>query len=362
VVSEQRRVTQKDIAERAGVNRATVSMALHKHPSIPVSTQARIRKIAVELGYSPDPMLSALASYRNTLRPRNFQGVIAWLVNNVPPFDWSRVSMFQEYYRGASQRASEKGYKLEVFDLQAKGTTPARLAKIFHFRNINGLLLCPQPRPNWKLDFPCEDFACVTFGYSLTSPALHTVASTQFRAMLDIMRRLYGLGYRRIGFAFSFVTDEKADHNFLAGFLVEKYLHDRKLDIPPFNEEQAESVQFKKWFLKYKPDAVVTGNPRILEVIEGAGLQVPGDLGVAITSLPAKTGRLAGIHEDSFHIGEVAVDSLVAMLQSGDRGIPRQPHYTHVPGEWFQGTTVRNLIEEQQAPPKVRKNRLRRPV
>ncbi|HEY9247922.1 MAG TPA: LacI family DNA-binding transcriptional regulator, partial [Rariglobus sp.] len=313
----------------------------HNHPSIPAATRDRVRKIAEKLGYAPDPMMSALVSYRQTLNPASYQGTIAWLVNNAHPFDWSRVAMFKEYHQGAVGRAAKHGYKLEVFDLQSAGTTPEKLAKAFRFRKINGVLVCPQPGPNWRLDFPWEHFSCVTFGYSLVHPQLHTVAPTQFRAMLETMRRLTQLGYSRIGFAYSFNTDERADHNFLGGYLVESYLNDHQVHIPPFNEETATADNFSKWFETHRPEAVVTGNPRLLRIIKAAGLFVPRDIGVACPTVPGMESSLAGIYENSRHIGETAVDTLVSMIHQGDRGVPETPHYIHVPGVWIPGKTLR---------------------
>ena len=85
---EPRRVTQLDVARRAGVHRATVSMALRNHPNIPPATRDRILKIAATLGYSPDPMLSALAAYRSRQRGPTFHGTLAWLANSAFGFDW----------------------------------------------------------------------------------------------------------------------------------------------------------------------------------------------------------------------------------------------------------------------------------
>ena len=62
------RVTQQDVALRAGVHRTAVSLALKKHPSIPAETRERIEAVAAEMGYVPDPMLSALAAYRGSRR------------------------------------------------------------------------------------------------------------------------------------------------------------------------------------------------------------------------------------------------------------------------------------------------------
>jgi len=50
----------KDVASAAGVCPATVSLALRNHPSIPEKTRERIRKVADDLGYLPNPRISEL--------------------------------------------------------------------------------------------------------------------------------------------------------------------------------------------------------------------------------------------------------------------------------------------------------------
>ncbi|AHF91252.1 LacI family transcriptional regulator [Opitutaceae bacterium TAV5] len=343
-MSNLRRATQADVAGAARVARSTVSLAMRNHPSIPPATRQRIREAAARLGYAPDPMLSALANYRTRSRSANYQGVLAWLVNTqlVPPHSrrWNEVMMFRDYHVGALKRALEHGYKVEVFDIAQRGMTADRLARIFITRNIEGILVCPQPGPNMTLEFPFERFASVTFGYSLASPLLHTVAPTQFRAVKEIMRRLLHAGYRRIGFAHSFTTDARADHNFLAGYLVEQHLCGRGDRIPPLDEEVLTAEAFREWYDEHRPDAVITGNPRLLGVIARSGCRVPQDLAVACASVPKPSdGGLAGIYEDSFHVGEAAVDFLVAALHQGERGIPERPKSILVPGIWAPGAT-----------------------
>ncbi len=341
--SHLHRTTQKDIALLAKVDRTTVSLALRNHPSIPKTTQQRIKDIANRLNYSPDPMLSALIHYRNRKQTRSFQGTLAWLVNHQPVDAWREISVFCEYFEGASRQAKNYGYNIEVFHLHDEGMTPAKMARIFRSRNVSGILLCPQPLPNTRLAFPWERFSVVNFGYSLSHPQFHTTASTQFRAMTETMRQLYSLGYKRIGFACSLLTDKRTDHNYLAGYFVEKYLNEEKIDIPPFDEEVASASTFLKWYTRYHLDAIVTNNPRILGIIRQTGLQVPKDLGVACPTLPppaSNSSGLSGIYENSVEVGKAAVDFLVAKLQHGERGIPEQPYYIHVPGIWMPGRTL----------------------
>ena len=61
----QRRITQKDVAQRAGVSQAMVSIALSRNTSaVPVETLDRINAAAAELGYVPNRFAQALKTNR----------------------------------------------------------------------------------------------------------------------------------------------------------------------------------------------------------------------------------------------------------------------------------------------------------
>ena len=52
--------TMQQIADLVGCSRMAVSLALRNSPKISTVTIARIRKVAEEVGYRPNPMVSAL--------------------------------------------------------------------------------------------------------------------------------------------------------------------------------------------------------------------------------------------------------------------------------------------------------------
>lgn len=108
------RITLKDLAQKLGVSHTTVSLALRNHPSISSERKKEVSALARKLGYRPDPMLSALVAYRQTLRPQAFQGVLGWLTN-YPTGDGWRVGQQVGYHAGALRRAKELGYELAEF-------------------------------------------------------------------------------------------------------------------------------------------------------------------------------------------------------------------------------------------------------
>jgi LacI family transcriptional regulator/LacI family repressor for deo operon, udp, cdd, tsx, nupC, and nupG len=340
-----KRVNQRDVAKAAGVHRTTVCLALKNHPSIPVKTRERIAGLAKQMGYVPDPMLAALASYRTRLRPRAFQGSLAWLINSAGGFEWSAFPHYREYHQGAVERAKFHGYNLELFDINSPGMMPARLFSILRARYINGVLLCPQPKAGTTLACPWEQVSAVTFGYKLSNPCLHTVTAAHHRNMVRAMRELQSRGYCRIGFAFSRGHDEGTDRNYLAGYLNEMigYETNKRLPIPPFLESfRRKTAGVKAWLRKYKPDAIVTGEYQAFEILTKAGIRIPEELGVACATLPSdRSTKLAGVLEDSVRIGAIAVDLLVAAIQQGEKGVPEYPVRHLVEGIWHEGDTLR---------------------
>jgi LacI family transcriptional regulator/LacI family repressor for deo operon, udp, cdd, tsx, nupC, and nupG len=338
-VNAPKRITQQDIARAAGVSRGAVSLALSGHPSISGETRDRINKIAIELGYAPDPMLTALASYRHGRRPAEFRGTLAWLAQTTETFDWRTIAHFAAYLEAARTRAEFHGYRIEVLDLQEMGISWSRAATIAKSRGIDGVLLCPQPYSYMDLaDFPWSDFAAVTFGYSIANPKLHSVAPAQYRASFNTMKELLARGYQRIGFALNSWHDQRTDHNYLAGYLTAWELHNPSERIPPCVDNDV-----GPWMKQYRPDAVITGDVRFLEKLAELGLSAPKDLGVACPLLDSPANPMAGVWEDNHQIGRAAVDFLVSLLHQGERGVPPHPQRLLVEGMWGPGRTLRPL-------------------
>ena len=334
-----KRITQQDVAKLAGVSRAAVSMAFKGDPGIPAETRERIRDIAAQIGYVPDPMLSALAAYRNRLRPSSFHGTLAWVVNSRGKFDWRKFPYFVDYFEGAQVAARRHGFQLEVFDQAKRGMTSAKLAAIFRARNIAGILLCPQPEAGTKiLDFPWQDFVAVTFGYTLKTPMLHTVASSHFNSAIECFNRLRARGYKRIGFVLSQQHIERTKLHYLGGYLSAQTMSGMPEQLPPMIM-QADAEPLRAWLDTYKPDAIVGGSylPRFLKTL---GYTLPGDLGVACPGLSSGTSELSGVWENSRHMGAVATDFLVSLLTHGERGVPAVQQTVLVEGVWIEGLTM----------------------
>ncbi|OJU98403.1 MAG: hypothetical protein BGO12_12485 [Verrucomicrobia bacterium 61-8] len=337
----RQRITQKDVAKAAGVHSTTVSMVFRNHPSIPEKTRCRVRDIASKLGYTHDPMLSALAAYRTSQRPASYQGALAWLSNSEGGFDWKTSPHFRVYYAAVQRRASSHGYQIADFDIHAAGSSARRVAGILRARNITGVLVCPQPAACTRIEFPWEDFSAVTFGYTLETPKLHTVAASFYRDIRQTMENVRKRGYERIGLVLNLSDDQRFDHYVLASYLVDEFLLRQTISLAPLLENYREKpAVLRKWFQKYRPQVIVAQDWRVLAILRDQGIRVPEDVGFACAGLPLGTNEMTGVVEDSSRMGEVAVDLVVAMIQRGERGVPGKVQRILIEGDWVEGRTL----------------------
>jgi LacI family transcriptional regulator len=334
------RPTIRYIAEAAGCHYSTVSLALHDHPRIPGETKTRIRKLADQLGYRPDVALSALCAYRGRKRPVQGQAILAWLTNYRTEHLWKDSACNCDYFEGASERAEERGYRLETFWLRAPEMTAERMSKILWTRGIQGVLLPPQEHRT-TLDLAWQHFSAVTFGHTLIQPHLHLVSNHEYGTMGALFAELVERRYERIGLVELSDHDERVDHNWLAAYLVEQRRLSRKNRLPPLLLPAWDKDAFLSWTRQHRPDVVVTKLPEVLHSLRKAGFRIADDIGVAFHSLDERSTGLAGMKKNSFQIGVMAVDLLVDMLHRGERGLPQRPSLLMVEGSWSEGATLR---------------------
>jgi LacI family transcriptional regulator, galactose operon repressor len=358
----QSRVTLRDVAARAGVHHTTASRALKNDPRVCAETLAKIKTLAAEMGYMPDPMLSALNAYRHASRPSQFHGTVAWVTNYPTRDGWrsswgsDRKSCYEIYYAGAEEQLARHGYKLEEFWLQEPRMTARRASQVLVHRGIRGLLLCPLPVSRGHLSLEWERFSAVSFGYSLARPKLHLFSAAHFRAVVTCMRKLRARGYHRIGLLTSYAMDERMDRMWTAAYRAEmpKLPQSKAIPIHLYSDgkkcasERAWSQIGKgalKWYRQYKPDAILTTTFHpLLGWLKAGGYRVPQDVALISATLQANEPLVSGIVEASHEIGMAAADFLAGMLQRGEHGVPRVAQRILLEGSWIEGKTAGSKV------------------
>ncbi|MDR1281757.1 MAG: LacI family transcriptional regulator [Opitutaceae bacterium] len=340
----RRRVTQLDVARVAGVSISAVSMAFKNHPRIAKETRDRIRKIATELGYRPDPLLTSLAAYRSGLRPAAYHGTLAWLINSTGGGKWDFVSHHSRFFEGAREAADRHGFTLERFDLARDGEPClVKTASILRARNVTGIIVSPQPFTETDLTgFPWEEFSVVEMARTLAAPRLHSVGAAHFRATIQCVQRLRATGHRRIGFVSSAVAMERNEYFFLGAWLALQEMAGLGGQIPPLIGKplNPDAAVLRRWLEEHRPDGLVIGD-WTLPTLRQAGWRVPEDISVACFNLPDDVSGISGVWEMPQMSGAAAANLLVSLIQRSERGIPESPQTVQVDGRWLEGATVR---------------------
>ncbi|GHC13334.1 LacI family DNA-binding transcriptional regulator [Cerasicoccus arenae] len=336
------RATQKDIAKLTDLAQATVSMALADNPRVSKETRKRVHEVAKQLGYRPDPNLTALSAYRKCSKSAKYQATLAWLVNDPESELWGTIPLFyRDYHLGAVERAKELGYQVEEHQLLSNGMTPKRLSGLLWTRNIPGILLSPQAGPNRTMDFDFSKFSVVTFGHTLASPEVHTVVSHQSKSMIKLMEQIMKLGYKRPGLALSKQSNQRTLHNWSSAFWAAQQALPLENRVPMCFEDKITEQNFLPWFKEHRPDVVVTEQKQAPEWLNSVGERIPETLGLAYIALHDENSNYSGIHENSKLIGARALEFLVDLIHRREQGVPEVPLTLMIDGTWVEGTTLR---------------------
>lgn len=343
--TEPKRPTLAEVARKAGVHRTTVSLALRGHPRIPKKTRDRIRRIAGEVGYVPNPLLSVLMSARAAGRRPAWKASLLWLTSHRSEDGWRRGA-YSLIFQGAEEKAKELGYSLEPIWVHHPGFQPDKFHRTLRARNIPGVVVAPSQEPRIDLtELQWDRISSVAIGYSLQDPDLHRVTTDYFHSISTAYRKAFQAGYRRIGYITHEELDEKVDHLWLSAYLMEQRLHPDAQAVPPLilRNHQATRSAVASWLRKERPDAVISLPQTMLgESISKAKRRVPDDLAWISLGSYDRSGEMAGIFQPYQRVGAVAVEHLVAMINRGERGVPVQSIQILVKGEWINGKTMRS--------------------
>jgi LacI family transcriptional regulator len=359
------RISLEHIAKVAGVHKATVSRALRNHPTIPQSTRERIQLIAKELGYRPNPLVSIFQQQARSGRVEKFRASLGWFNDYPNEACWRDFPWLRGYHEGARMRCESMGYRLHQIHAAPDGMRPkesmVRISRELSKHGIYGMIL-PLVLNGQYLQNRWKDCAISMIGgahreaghdgadiASMLYPQGFPCAERDlfFNARLAFQKVL-ALGYSRIGFVYSKYLDDEAQGRTRAGFLIEQESLPASSRIPILFLErfkEGRPVEFDAWFHRYMPDGIICVNPAVRSWIEGMGLSVPGDVGLANLNVVDDVADWSGINENHAAVGAAAVDLIISALSRNEIGTPPEPRKILVPGSWIAGSTLRNSTD-----------------
>jgi LacI family transcriptional regulator len=336
---------QKDIALLAKVSQMTVSLALRDSRIIPEVTKQRIRSIANQLNYRPDPLVSALMRQRRRKGPQKARAKIAFLHDNPKdPTRWVSANYTTGCFSGAQEIAVSRGYYFDAINIHQAQLSGRRLSQILWTQNVQGIIVAPMPL-SATLDLEWQKFAAVSLDYSHAALNVHRVIDDHTTGMTELMAQLEKLQYRRPALVMRESVDDRTNHQRLGAFLAQRTRKPSFAEISPlfFDDLSWDEKILLRWMRRYKPDVIIAGDYQVVAALEKCGLADPGKLGVALYCKEPRTRSYSGLAIDSVTVGEVAARQLISMIENNERGLPAKPTTTYVDAtRWTAGNSLRD--------------------
>jgi len=334
--------TLQTIADRAGVSKNTVSCALRADPRISKNTRDKIRIIAAEVGYRPNPMVSALMQSLRQSHPVAKSANLAFIQSLTGADDWRRRTYYSRLFEGAEARANEMGYNLTPIWGAEPDMTPQRFTGILRSRNVMGLVIGPMGFAG-PLPIEWDRYPMAAMGTSLAEPQLHRAATYFSHAIPRAWQELRAMGYQRIGVIFAEHANRRVDYALEAGCAVLSSSMDVD-PLPVLRRDDLTADEFRQWIEEHKIDAVIAGFTYHLGALtKEIGLKIPENFGLVSLLSERSNSPGAVIVRDWKAIGAATVDLVVGQLWRNERGVPATPKTVMIEGEWDPGPLAKRL-------------------
>ncbi len=309
-------VTLKDIAKRAHVTSATVSMVINHKPNISQKTRDKVLAIAHEMNYYPNVIARGLA-----IRKSNSIGVI------VPNLASSYVVRILQ---GIKSTNKDINYTVQLFDTIGQKETESQLfQRLARERRIDGAIIIDSSCSEKKLKvFNEESVPCILVAQKCD--IMDSVFVNNKQGAREAIDFLISKKHRKI----ACVTCSKK--NLPIKERLDGYKQSLNLNKIPFNDKlifgvkddtmaDGESVFSKIIKSPYKPTAVFVPAGDfvaigIIKMAKRTGLNIPEDLAVVgFDDLPAAEviePTLTTVRQPKLEMGDNAIDLIIEKIEN----------------------------------------------
>ncbi|GAA3635576.1 LacI family DNA-binding transcriptional regulator [Kineosporia mesophila] len=262
------RVTLADVAARAGVSTALVSVVMRDAPGASAATRERVREAAAELNYQPDRRARLLRSGRSRLL-----GVV-----------FSVTDAFHgDLVTGLYNAAGAAGYEVTLSAVTPQRDERAAVASLLAER-CEGLIVLSLESSTAELADLAARIPLVVLTRAVRSRAVDVVRNDDCGGLHLAVDHLVELGHRRIAHIDGGRSPAAAQRRRGYGEAMSRHGLDAQIRVITGGATEVEGAIAARALLDDPPTAVTVFNDRsatgLLEVARGAGLDVPGDLSV----------------------------------------------------------------------------------
>jgi len=300
-----------NIAELAGVSRATVSRVINGYPHVKLEVRERVQAIIAETGFTPNIIARSLASDRS--------GVIGLVIPNSPNVVFTDP-YFPTLIQGITQATNRLKLMLSLFLLETTTDEQRTIRSLLNTGLLEGAIITADRREDSFVPrFAQSGLPFVLIGRPETNAALTYIDCDNVGGGYMATEHLIKLGRRRI--AMVAANDNTAGDDRVIGYrqALQDYGCQDSVDMLAYGNFSLQSgYDAMKVILRSQPDAVFVASDTMalgaLRAIREAGLRVPEDIALvgfddfppALQAEPA----LTTIRQPVEQLGAIAVEKL----------------------------------------------------
>jgi DNA-binding LacI/PurR family transcriptional regulator len=331
-----------EIAQRLGIAPSTVSRALREDPRIGQEMRARVRSTACELGYRPNPLVSALMASRRRRGGAGEIDVIALVTSYGGREDWRTKQVCRWEFEGILARAATLGFRVEVFSMHDYEDDAARLAATLRARGIRGVLLGFSRGNNEPVPFSSEGFAVAGLSAYFSAAQVDRANFHGFYNVQLALDHMWRLGYRRPALVAPELNNSISNNSWSGAFLDWQRRIPARNRCPPFIPAGTPDIEaFNAWLCASEPDSILFYKVPVRTFLARAGRRVPEEIGVACLYRTADEMRaMGGIDGNLSAVGAAALDLVVERLNANSFGPTEHPKEVLIKGTWYEGATL----------------------
>lgn len=312
-------VTLKDVAKKAGVSEATVSLALNDRPGVNKQTRSRVLAISREMGYSPNSIARSLA-----MKKSSTIGLVVTDIEN--PFYGSAVHFLSEH-------AQKNNYSLLMAASNEDLQLEEDILNMFMNRQVDGIIIIPSQKNR-------TDYSIFSFMDKRKLPYVFTVSYypkynndyvlTDYKTgSYRLTKYLLDLGHRKILHLVGSNTESPINRERLDGyfqaFREASVEIDKKLILTCRQPDFLSGYeQTKNTLEQIKPDAVIAINDILAigarKAISERGYKIPEDISLAgyddVIFASLMETPLTTVKQDIEQIARKSIELLIHKINS----------------------------------------------
>lgn len=326
------RPTMEDVAERAKVSRALVSLVINNSPQVSEEKRLSVLQAARELGYRPNLMARNLAQQRTH--------TIGVLVDDL------RNPFFGRMVDGIETAAVEHGYRVIILNGHRDAGRELDAIETFLQLQVEGMALVGTRVSDSDLEQVGTTAPCVAVAAGAAHPGIDTIATDDRRGSELAVEHLAALGHTRIVHMDGGANVSAAERR--GGY--RSGMRDAGLghltDIRPAGDDETDALGVIDDLLASgdPPTAIFAFNDLLaagaLNRLGDAGVVVPGEMSVVgfdntfISAL--RHLSLTTVNQPTLAMGRLAVETLLRRVADGSH---EPVHHTLQPELVVRSTT-----------------------